>query len=113
MCSVKKSKFLKSLFSNPAACCAFDVVQESYAFLTKHDVVIDKMEMERVDSLKFAWTMLNETAAAAHDHLWRIQPEFRDDLIRNVAAFKRDTSNYFRDYEEVHFCYFPCFRQCW
>ena len=54
--------------------------------------------MDRVDSLRLTWQKVQNQAVEVQNLLSRVQPYFRNELIRNVAVFKKDTQNFCTDY---------------
>ena len=75
-------------------------IEESYAMLAKHELPVAREEVERCDTLRYAWHQLLVQQAKVSDHLVDIQPSFRGTLHDNVEQFKVDTENFYRDYHE-------------
>lgn len=77
------------------------LVQESYAMLNKHDLKPQKEDSERCDTLRYSWERLLAQAVEVQDHLIKIQPGFRQELIRDVKVFKKDCGDFYKSYDEV------------
>ncbi|CAH1269411.1 DNAH5 [Branchiostoma lanceolatum] len=73
-------------------------IEESYALLSKHELLYAREEAEKVDTLHYSWERLLAQAMEVQDHLISIQPNFRGGLISNVKAFKEECTNFYGDY---------------
>ena len=77
--------------------------QESYAMLNKHELPVNKEEMERCDTLRYSWEKLQVQAAEVQTTLLEIQPKFKSELIDNVKTFIEDCDDYYGKYDTVSF----------
>lgn len=75
--------------------------QESYAMLNKYELSVAKEEMEKVDTLRYAWEKLLTRSAEVQNELVSLQPNFREELISNVQTFIDDCEHFYGDYEKV------------
>lgn len=69
--------------------------------LNKHELPVPKEEMEKVDTLRYSWSKLQALASEVSSHLLQIQPNFREELIKDVKTFVSDCSNFYHDYDTV------------
>ncbi|XP_033755107.1 LOW QUALITY PROTEIN: dynein heavy chain 5, axonemal-like [Pecten maximus] len=74
-------------------------IEESYAMLIKHDLPVNKEEMERCDTLRYSWEKIQVQQSEVQTQLLAVQPDFKSELIENVKEFKVDCDNYFADYD--------------
>ncbi|XP_012940947.1 dynein heavy chain 5, axonemal [Aplysia californica] len=75
-------------------------IEESYAMLNKHELKPEKEEAEKCDTLRYSWERLQAQAVEVQDHLLKIQPDFKQDLIEDVKVFKVDCDDYYSSYDE-------------
>lgn len=75
--------------------------QESYGMLHKYKLSVMKEEMEKVDTLRYAWEKLLARSGEVQNELVSLQPKFREELISNVQMFIEDCSHFYGDYEKV------------
>ncbi|GFO43348.1 dynein heavy chain 5, axonemal [Plakobranchus ocellatus] len=75
-------------------------IEESYAMLNKHELKPEKEESEKVDTLRYSWERLQAQAVEVQDHLIKIQPNFKSDLIEDVKTFKVDCDDFYGSYDE-------------
>jgi len=71
--------------------------------LTKYDISVSKDDIERVDTLRYAWKNLQTLAKEVQDQLLEVQPVFKNDLGGKVTQFKIDTENFVKSYHKVRF----------
>lgn len=71
--------------------------------LTKYDISVSKDDIERVDTLRYAWKNLQTLAKEVQDQLLEVQPVFKNDLDGKVTQFKIDTENFVKSYHKVRF----------
>ena len=69
--------------------------------LTKYDISVSKDDIERVDTLRYAWKNLQTLAKEVQDRLLEVQPVFKNDLDGKVTQFKVDTENFIKSYHKV------------
>jgi len=77
--------------------------QESYAMLNKHEVPIAREEVERCDTLRYSWRLLQAKAVEMSSHLVELQPRYRGALVDNVATFIVDCDQFYASYNSVSF----------
>ena len=71
--------------------------------LAKYEIAVSKEEVERVDTLRYAWRNLQFLAKDVQNNLVQIQPTFKRDLVEKVIKFKVDTDHFMNDYAQVLF----------
>ncbi|EDV21817.1 uncharacterized protein TRIADDRAFT_59929 [Trichoplax adhaerens] len=69
-------------------------IEESYAMLHKYQLLVEKDEAERVDTLRYSWERLLTLAAEIQTQLIVIQPEFKARLLTNVEVYALDTNKF-------------------
>ena len=69
--------------------------------LTKYDIAVSKEDIERVDTLRYAWKNLLILAKEVQDRLLEVQPLFKNDLTGKVEQFKIDTEDFVTSYQKV------------
>ncbi|XP_040833581.1 dynein heavy chain 5, axonemal [Ochotona curzoniae] len=74
-------------------------IEESYALLNKYGLLIAKEEMDKVDTLHYAWEKLLARASEVHHELVSLQPTFRKELISTVEVFLQDCHQFYLDYD--------------
>lgn len=77
------------------------IVQESYALVTKHELVVSRDETEHCDTLRYTWHKLQQQAAAVSSQLIQVQPIFRRQLVANVHHFAADCNQFYIAYRKV------------
>ncbi|XP_062848702.1 dynein axonemal heavy chain 5 [Trichomycterus rosablanca] len=75
-------------------------IEESYAMLNKYELSVVKEEMEKVDTLRYAWEKLLNRSAEVQNELVSLQPKFREELISNVQTFVEDSDHFYGDYDK-------------
>lgn len=75
--------------------------QESYAMLSKYDLLVAKEETEKVDTLHYTWEKLLIRANEVQDKLIALQPNFRGELINAVKIFTEDCAQFYSDYDQA------------
>ncbi|XP_062925653.1 dynein axonemal heavy chain 5 [Mobula hypostoma] len=75
-------------------------IEESYALLNKHELLVAKEEIEKVDTLRYIWEKLLVRANEIQNELVALQPNFRGELISNVKTFIEDCNQFYEDYEK-------------
>ncbi|KAG7159115.1 Dynein heavy chain 5, axonemal-like 1 [Homarus americanus] len=73
-------------------------VRESFGLLVKYELGLTQEEAEKVDNLRFTWQKVLAQAVEVQNLLSRVQPYFRNELIHNVAQFKKDCNKFVHDY---------------
>ncbi|CAC5424902.1 unnamed protein product [Mytilus coruscus] len=74
-------------------------IEESYAMLNKHELPVNKEEMERCDTLRYSWEKLQSQAAEVQTTLLEVQPMFKSELIENVKTFIGDCDDFCGGYD--------------
>lgn len=74
-------------------------IEESYALLNKYGLLIAKEEMDKVDTLRYAWEKLLARASEVQNELVTLQPGFRKELISTVEVFLQDCHQFYLDYD--------------
>uniref|UniRef100_G1SYW3 Dynein axonemal heavy chain 5 n=1 Tax=Oryctolagus cuniculus TaxID=9986 RepID=G1SYW3_RABIT len=74
-------------------------IEESYALLNKYGLLIAKEEMDKVDTLHYAWEKLLARASEVQNELVSLQPSFRKELISTVEVFLQDCHQFYLDYD--------------
>ena len=77
------------------------MVQESYALVTKHELVVSRDETEHCDTLRYTWHKLQQQASAVSSQLIQVQPTFRRQLVANVRHFAADCNQFYAAYRQV------------
>ncbi|XP_044298752.1 dynein axonemal heavy chain 5 [Varanus komodoensis] len=75
-------------------------IEESYAMLNKYELLVAKEEMEKIDTLRYAWEKLLVRANEVQNELVALQPKFRGELISTVEIFVDDCDQYYLDYDK-------------
>lgn len=73
-------------------------VEQSYAILSKYEVAVPRHEVERLDTLHYAWHKVLTQAVEVQDHLIKIQPNFKGNLLDSVTTFVKDVDGFTREY---------------
>ena len=76
--------------------------------LTKYDIAVSKEDIERVDTLRYAWKNLLILAKDVQDRLLEVQPLFKNDLTAKVEQFKMDSEDFVSSYQKVFCCCCCC-----
>ena len=69
--------------------------------LSKFEVVISQEEIEKIDTLRYAWRNLLTLGNQTQNELFSIQETFKTELIENVKQFKVDTERFVVNYRKV------------
>uniref|UniRef100_A0A803VXQ7 Dynein axonemal heavy chain 5 n=1 Tax=Ficedula albicollis TaxID=59894 RepID=A0A803VXQ7_FICAL len=75
-------------------------IEESYAMLSKYDLLVAKEETEKVDTLHYTWEKLLIRANEVQNELVALQPNFRGELITAVKTFTEDCAQFYSDYDQ-------------
>uniref|UniRef100_A0A669PBP7 Dynein axonemal heavy chain 5 n=1 Tax=Phasianus colchicus TaxID=9054 RepID=A0A669PBP7_PHACC len=75
-------------------------IEESYAILSKYDLLVTKEESEKVDTLHYTWEKLLLRANEVQNELFALQPKFRGELISSLKTFTEDCAQFYSDYEQ-------------
>uniref|UniRef100_H0ZAY7 AAA+ ATPase domain-containing protein n=1 Tax=Taeniopygia guttata TaxID=59729 RepID=H0ZAY7_TAEGU len=75
-------------------------IEESYAMLSKYDLLVAKEETEKVDTLNYTWENLLIRANEVQDELVALQPNFRGEFISAVKTFTEDCAQFYSDYDQ-------------
>lgn len=73
-------------------------IEEGYAMLAKNNVTISAEEHEQLDSMRFNWKKMNDSAATMSTTLVQVQPEFKKKLMTATEVFAKDQANFVSDY---------------
>ena len=76
-------------------------VEESYSMLVKHEINVNREEVEKCDTLRYSWQKLLQLASQTSSSLLDIQPKFRNELINNVKEFGIECNSFYTDYSKV------------
>lgn len=76
-------------------------VEESYTLLQRMSIAVPQEEVDRVDTLRYAWQKVQKQAAELQDHLLKIQHKYRGHLMSDVTTYVKDTDCFVKDYKEV------------
>ena len=69
--------------------------------LSKFEVIISQEEIEKVDTLRYAWRNLLTLGNQTQNELFSIQETFKTELLENVKQFKVDTERFVVNYRKV------------
>lgn len=69
--------------------------------LNKYGLLVAKEEMDKVDTLHYAWEKLLARAGDLQNELVSLQPSFRKELIGVVEVFLQDCQQFYLDYDLV------------
>uniref|UniRef100_A0A8D2ZSB6 Dynein, axonemal, heavy chain 5 n=1 Tax=Scophthalmus maximus TaxID=52904 RepID=A0A8D2ZSB6_SCOMX len=75
-------------------------IEESYAMLHKYDLSVAKEEADKVDTLRYTWEKLLSRNTEVQNELVALQPNFRGELVSNVATFLEDCQHFYQDYDK-------------
>jgi dynein heavy chain, axonemal len=78
-------------------------LQESYAMLNKHEVPVAREEIERCDTLRYSWRLLQAKAVEMSSRLIELQPQYRQELVNNVVTFITDCDQFYASYNSVSY----------
>lgn len=67
--------------------------------LSRYDVSVDQEILEQVDSLRYTWSKMVAKALKVHVQLLEMQPQFQEELIKNMEKFKQDKIDYCSEYQ--------------
>ena len=76
-------------------------LQECYTLLQRHGIVVSQEEIERVDTLRYLWQKLRQQVSEILSELIRVQPTFKESLLKNVVTFQHNMETFVENYEEV------------
>eukprot|EP00043_Microstomoeca_roanoka_P013217 m.129292 g.129292 ORF g.129292 m.129292 type:complete len:4796 (-) comp15694_c0_seq1:72-14459(-) len=76
-------------------------IEQSYAILSKYDVVVQRSETERLDTLNYEWEKLLALSKQVQDHLIQIAPSFREGLESSVQKFRVEVTSFVKEYDAV------------
>ena len=76
-------------------------IEEAYAISQRMSIPVPQEEIDRVDTMRYAWQKLLQQGKDMQDHLLSIQDEFRERLTSNVEVFTTDVSSYMTNYTQV------------
>ena len=76
-------------------------IEEAYTIAQRMSIPVPQEEIDRVDTLRYAWEKLLKQAKDIQDHLLSIQGEFKERLTTNVEVFITDVASFTTNYSEV------------
>uniref|UniRef100_A0A2I3GCS9 Dynein axonemal heavy chain 5 n=1 Tax=Nomascus leucogenys TaxID=61853 RepID=A0A2I3GCS9_NOMLE len=74
-------------------------IEESYALLNRYGLLIAREEIDKVDTLHYAWEKLLARAGEVQKELVSLQPNFKKELISAVEVFLQDCHQFYLDYD--------------
>uniref|UniRef100_A0A2K6PWZ9 Dynein axonemal heavy chain 5 n=1 Tax=Rhinopithecus roxellana TaxID=61622 RepID=A0A2K6PWZ9_RHIRO len=74
-------------------------IEESYTLLNRYRLLIAREEMDKVDTLHYAWEKLLTRAGEVQNELVSLQPSFKKELISAVEIFLQDCHQFYLDYD--------------
>ncbi|XP_023932721.1 dynein heavy chain 5, axonemal [Lingula anatina] len=74
-------------------------IEEAYAMLSRYNLFFNDGNAERVDTLSYGWKKLKTQALEVQNHLLKIQPEYKEDLLHRVEVFMQDVNTFYADYD--------------
>ncbi|XP_024103279.2 dynein axonemal heavy chain 5 [Pongo abelii] len=74
-------------------------IEESYALLNRYGLLIAREEIDKVDTLHYAWEKLLARAGEVQNELVSLQPSFKKELISAVEVFLQDCHQFYLDYD--------------
>jgi dynein heavy chain len=66
--------------------------------MAKHEIRLTKEETEKADSLRYSWQKLQAQATDLQTLLAALQPQFQQELIKNLDQFQKDCQTFCKDY---------------
>ncbi|KAJ9592734.1 hypothetical protein L9F63_015614, partial [Diploptera punctata] len=75
-----------------------DPIEEAFNVVTRYELPVDREDLEQVDNLRYTWQQLLARAQETNCLLLSLQPQFAEDLRRNLECFRQDTIQYCHDY---------------
>jgi len=94
-------KYLEGSRFTKSCVCRVGTTQESYALLTKYELVVPREETELCDTLRYTWQKLQQQASTVSSQLIQVQPTFRRQLVTNVHDFNADCNHFYASYRQV------------
>lgn len=64
----------------------------------RYDVTVEQEILEQVDNLRYTWSRLIAKALKVHVELLEMQPQFQEELSRNIQKFREDKVEYCNEY---------------
>ena len=74
-------------------------IEEAYSLLNRFELNFNDGNVERVDSIGYAWKNVQQQATEVQNTLMEVQPTFKENLNLGVAKFKDDTSKFYADFD--------------
>ncbi|XP_078222058.1 dynein axonemal heavy chain 5 isoform X3 [Callithrix jacchus] len=74
-------------------------IEESYALLNRYGLLIAKEEIDKVDTLHYAWEKLLARAGEVQNELVSLQPRFKKELTSAVEVFLQDCHQFYLNYD--------------
>jgi dynein heavy chain len=73
-------------------------IHQRYDMLLKFEHLVDKEELECVNSMQANWNLVVKKARTAGDNLFRRQNDFRQELLADVENFSKDVDEFRKDF---------------
>jgi len=73
-------------------------IHHKYQILLKYDHVLEKEELDTVNSLQASWNLVVKKARQVSDNLYLRQNNFREELLADVAKFVEDVAKFREDF---------------
>ncbi|KAM4605979.1 LOW QUALITY PROTEIN: dynein axonemal heavy chain 5 [Polymixia lowei] len=73
-------------------------VEETFSLLSKHQLLFNDGNAERVDGLTYTWRNLNTLVVQNQKVLTEIQPSMKSDLLSGVHTFQAAVTAFYTDY---------------
>ncbi|GCC35016.1 hypothetical protein chiPu_0013494 [Chiloscyllium punctatum] len=74
-------------------------IEETYALLSKHELLFQDGNAERVDGLSYAWKNINAQVVETQSILLKMEPTMKTDLLERVKIFQIDVQIFYQDYD--------------
>ncbi len=75
-------------------------IEECYALLQKHEIPVQREEIERCDTLRYNWQKLLQLSSHLSGHLLSLQPSYKENLKKNVASFAVECKSFYDRYKK-------------
>lgn len=69
--------------------------------LSKHELPVVREEIERCDTLRYSWQLLQGQAVSMSSLLIELQPRYRRELVDNMQTFIIDCEQFYESYNSV------------
>lgn len=75
------------------------LLEDIYALLAKFKIDISKEEQDIIDSLRYNFSNMLQTAKQVQATICEMQEPLKDELIQGVAALKKEVEEFCRDFD--------------